>query len=141
MVGMSTGRRAYDLLRGFVNTEWERIRGVEDRDAINELNAPYFAAGRTASASDPQETVREANPEEAKAWAKRILGTPEGADFTEVRKAFEKLNSRSDPSKFPAGSPEARQASEIQSKVRQAYAILTEDMDATEKRFKSLEID
>jgi hypothetical protein len=57
-----------------------------------------------------------------------------------VRKAFARFNKRSDPANFPAGSAEATQATEIQKRVHWAFGVLTENMDATEKRFKSLEI-
>ena len=136
---MSNGRRAYDLLRGYVNQEWERIRGVEDRDAVNELNHSLsIDAIASKRSSAVEEDASDLSPKE---WAYKILGVTPTADFTEIRKAFERLNSRADPSKFPAGTPEARQASDIQRRVQQAYAILAEGFDTNEKRFKSLEID
>lgn len=135
---MSTGRRAYDVLRGYVNQEWERIRGVDDKDAAAELRESANLASIRIERSVTVEQTTIADPQE---WARRILGVSATADFAEIRKAFERLNSRSDPSKFPAGSHEARQASDIQHRVQQAYAILTEGIDSTEKRFKSLEIE
>lgn len=136
---MGSGRRAYDLLRGYVNQEWERIRGVDDHDATTELNESLSVTStRIERSVTIQQEIVTVNPQE---WARRILGVNESADFTGIRQAFEKLNTRSDPSKFPAGSPEAQQASEIQLRVQQAYAILTDAIDSTEKRFKSLEID
>jgi len=136
---MSTGRRAYDVLRGYVNQEWERIRGVEDKDAFGELNSPVEVTSvRVERSVTIEQEVITSNPED---WARRILGVGPTADFSEIRKAFERLNTRSDPSKFPAGSAESKQASDIQHRVQRAYAILTESIDTTEKRFKSLEID
>ncbi len=136
---MSSGRRAYDLLRGYVNQEWERIRGVEGKDAEDELHE----ALRSNSVQFDRKTTSEPAPApvDPDAWARKILGVSANAEFTEIRAAFERLNSRSDPSKFPAGSQEAAQASEIQQRVRKAYAILSEGVDTTEKRFRSLEID
>ena len=136
---MSTGRRAYDMLRGYVNQEWERIRGVDDKDAEAELRESLSI--NAIKAERTEVITRPATPEEARTWAMKILGIADGSDFTEIRKAFERLNTRSDPTKFPVGSPEAKQAGEIQAKVRQAYTILTDEIDSTEKRFKSLEID
>jgi DnaJ-domain-containing protein 1 len=136
---MGNGRRAYDLLRGYVNQEWERIRGVDDKDALTELNESVsITSTRVERSVTIQQEIIAVNPPD---WARRILGVSPTADFTEIRQAFEKLNTRSDPSKFPAGSAEAQQASEIQLRVQQAYAILTDAIDSTEKRFKSLEID
>jgi len=136
---MSTGRRAYDVLRGYVNQEWERIRGVDDKDAISELNESVEVTSVRVerSVTIEQETVST----DPQGWARRILGVAPEADFSEIRKAFERLNSRADPTKFPVGTAEARQATDIQRRVQQAYAILTDGIDTTEKRFKSLEID
>jgi DnaJ-domain-containing protein 1 len=136
---MDTGRRAYDILRGYVNQEWERIRGVDDKDAESELNAAMVTAKLRANRNEQPEP--EPIVDDPQEWAHRILGVAPTADFAEVRKSFERLNSRADPSKFPVGSPEARQASEIQQRIQRAYAILAEGVDTTEKRFKSLEID
>ena len=136
---MSTGRRAYDVLRGYVNQEWERIRGVDDKDAITELDeAGTVSSIRIERSVTVEQQIYTTDPQD---WARRILGVTANADFSEIRKSFEKLNTRADPSKFQAGSPEAKQASDIQRRVQQAYAILAEGVDTTEKRFKSLEID
>jgi preprotein translocase subunit Sec63 len=139
MIRMSTGRRAYDMLRGYVNQEWERIRGVDDKDAEAELRDSMSI--NSIQIERTEVITRAATPEETRAWAMKILGISEASEFTEIRKAFERLNTRSDPANFPAGSPEAKQAGEIQAKVRQAYSLLTDEIDSTEKRFKSLEID
>jgi hypothetical protein len=135
---MSTGRRAYDLLRGYVNSEWDRIRGVEDDAATQEL-AEGLENPTLRRPTDPtREPISE--PADRMALARKILGVPEGATFAQVRTAFERINRRADPSNFPAGSPEATQASEIQRRVQWAYGVLTDGMDTTEKRFRSLEI-
>ena len=136
---MSTGRRAYDVLRGYVNQEWERIRGVDDKSAEAELN--HSLSINAIRVERPASVETETVAIDSEIWARRILGVDIAADFSAIRAAFERLNTRSDPSKFPAGSPEAKQAAEIQARVQQAYAILTEGIDSTEKRFKSLEID
>jgi hypothetical protein len=138
---MSTGRRAYDLLRGYVNTEWERIRGVEDDSAERELNEAlgdpaYARYGRTAEASHYEVTIL---TDEEK--ARQVLGVSTTASFEEIRKAFDRLNERSDPAKFPEGSLEAQHAAEIRSRVHRAFRILSDKFDSTETRFKSLEID
>jgi len=88
----------------------------------------------------PQETA----PEPAwdkKAYARKLLGVSEGCSFADLRKAFLRLNKRSDPANFPAGSAESDKAADIQRKVNWAYGVLTEDMDATEQRFRTLELD
>jgi hypothetical protein len=138
---MSTGRRAYDLLRGYVNREYDRIRGVDFEDAERELNDSLrgYVPPKTTSpkpAPTPEEQI--ASREDR---ARRILGLNSGASFDEVRKAFERLNKRGDPSRFPADSVEREHAAAIQKSVQWAYGVLTANVDMIEKRFRSLEIE
>jgi hypothetical protein len=136
---MSTARRAYDLLRGYVHEEWERIQGLERADALDELQDAIDASKPTYK--PPAERAERRTVEDATTLARGILGVPAGASFSEVRKNFERLNTRSDPSRFPANSPEASEAAEIQKRVHWAYSILCEGVDDTQKRFSSLEIE
>ena len=135
---MSTARRAYDLLRGYVHQEWERIQGLEHSDALEELDRAIDATrtDHVPPRSDPVKAVQD-----AKTVAREILGVGPNDSFTEIRKACEKLNKRSDPTRFPTDSAAAKEAAEIQRKVHWAYSILSEGIDGTEKRFRSLEID
>lgn len=140
---MSTAKRTYDILRGYVNREWDRIQGIELTDAERELSdaldnpapRPRPATGAAVETIDADTSASEV------AIARRILGVDEGASFAEVRTAFDRVVKRTDPVNFPAGSPEAQQAAEIHRRVHRAYDILTEGMDATEKRFRTLEIE
>lgn len=135
---MSMGRRAYDLLRGYVNREWDRIRGVEESDAYRELEA----ATKTPHGGDIPSTSSDSMPaHDPKGFARSVLGVGEKATFAEIRRAFERLSRRSDPANFPAGSNEQRQAAEILKRVNWAYRVLTEDANEVEKRFGSLEIE
>lgn len=132
---MGIGNRAYNILRGYVGREWDRIQGVESSTAEQELldYSPPPASSPTIATH--------ATPEDRTTHARRLLGVSATASFGEVRKAFERLSERSDPKNFPAGSEEARQAEEIQKRVNWAYQTLTASVDATEKRFRTLEID
>jgi hypothetical protein len=134
---MSVGKRAYDMLRGYVNQEWERIQGVDLDQAKRELDAAMDMPRPIGEKS----STPPAPPMDPKERARQILGVNSDADFTAIRQAFEKLNTRSDPTKFPESSTERSQASDIQKRVCWAYDQLTDGMDATEVRFKSLEID
>ena len=144
---MSTGRRAYDLLRGYVNTEWDRIHRVEDDPASKELAESLLKPNPIKSTSTPKgETTTEPgpsaqSPEERCDLARRILGVEGTTKYIEVRRAYERINRRADPSRFPDGTPESRQAAQIQKRVQWAYAVLCETFDTTEKRFQSLEIE
>lgn len=133
---MSVGKRAYDIMRGYVNREWERIKDLDRAYAEQELDDPV--ARPAPPASQPQAPVSSVDPKER---ARELLGVGPEAAFDEIRRAFERLNKRSDPAKFPAGSSEAVQAADIQRRVNWAYQVLTENVDVTEKRFKSLEIE
>jgi len=136
---MSTGKRAYDLLRGYVNHEWDRLRGVEMSDAERELadamDNPVAQPSRSHTSVPSHVTLTDTE------LARQILGVGPGATFAEIRQAFDRVRKRADPSRFPEGSAEAIQASEINQRVHRAYAILSEGVDSTEKRFRSLEID
>lgn len=134
---MSSGRRAYDILRSFVNTEWERIRGIDYDKALEELNSPPVDSSSTSSLDQlPSPT-----PPDPMSTARSVLGVPEDASFEDIRKAFERLSSRSEPTRFTAGSEEQVHATQIQARVNWAYKLLTAEVSTTEKRFKSLEID
>ncbi|MDX2064765.1 MAG: hypothetical protein SFX74_03375 [Fimbriimonadaceae bacterium] len=140
---MSTGKRAYDLLRGYVNREWDRIQGV-DRDAAERelFDAASVGPSVPATPVEPDregfEMVARAND---RARAASILGVSLTDGFEVVHKAYDRLNKRSDPGNFPAGSAEAAHALEIRQRVQWAFRLLTDGMDQTERRFRSLEID
>lgn len=133
---MNVGKRAYDILRGHMTREWDRIHGITLDEAESELQQaienPVVARNAAAPKIAPVDT-----PERARL----VLGVAADADFATVQAAFERLVQRSNPANFPDGSFESHQAAEIQRRVQQAYALLTENMDSTERRFRSLEID
>lgn len=131
-------RRAYDLLRGYVGREWDRIKDIEWAEAAKELLVP---AGEPAQAEPATDTPAPTPPTDYKAVARQVLGVKPEDDFATVRKAFERLNGRTNPSLFPAGSDEAAQAAKLREKVTWAYQFLTAGMDDTQKRFGSLEIE
>jgi hypothetical protein len=137
---MSTGRRAYDLLRGYINHEWERIQGVYEDSAEKELNDAIDGPlpRKPTEGTDPAYEVVVLTQEEK---ARQILGVAPNASFEDIKKAFDKLNERSNPSNFPGDTAEAEQAAEIRSRIYKAYRILADKFDPTETRFKSLEIE
>ncbi len=134
---MSVGRRAYDLMRGYVNREWDRIKGVEFESAERELQD---ALEKPTERKLDLEGMPEAVQLDRQLTASKILGVPINAPYAEIHKAFERLRKRSDASNFPSGSSEAAQAIEIQRRVQWAYGVLTEGMDVTERRFRNLEV-
>ena len=138
---MSVPRRAYDLLRGYIGREYERIQSVDFDGAAKELKEAFQNPMKPGETPPPPVKVRAAPPVDRRAQALAVLGVPNDADFGAIRTAYERLNRRSDPANFPRGSQEATQAGEIQGRVQAAYRILADQADATEVRFKSLEIE
>lgn len=125
------------MMRGYVNREWDRIKGVEFDSAERELQeALEQPTPRKLDLSEMDEAI----VVDRQLTASKILGVPINAPYAEVQKAFDRLKKRSDGSNFPSGSSEAAQAIEIQRRVQWAYGVLTEGMDITQKRFRSLEI-
>lgn len=139
---MNGAKRAYDTLRGYVNREWERLQGVDDpSEAERELDDLTTAPRREpVSTSDAGGKIYSTTMSQEEI-ARQVLGVRNGATFAEIRTSFDRIVKRTDPANFPAGSAEASQAIEIHRRVHRAYAILTESMDATEKRFRTLEIE
>lgn len=146
---MSEAKRAYDLLRGYVNREWDRIKGLEMLDALKELDSPLTdkqakilekeGGGRDSSGSLDAETADgEGNYD---VTARLILGVHANATFKEIRHAFEKISRRSQPEQFAEGSEEAEHAQQLLRRATWAYHFLTKDMSATDKRFQSLELE
>ena len=133
---MSLGRRAFNMLRGYVNQEWERIQGLDRASALEELDSPSHEVSKDKPSSEV-----DVPEEELTAVARRVLGVADQADFETIRKAFERLSRRSDPSQFPSGSEEQSQAAKILARVNWAYRVLTADVSDVEKRFRSLEIE
>lgn len=132
---MSVGKRAFDIMRAKVNQEWDRLQSLgtspEERELQEAIDRPTIPVA--AEPSMPHVTTPER--------ARQVLGIDANADFATTQAAFERLVQRSNPANFPEGSREARQAADIQRQIQQAYSILTENMDSTERRFRSLEID
>lgn len=145
---MRAGRRAYNLLRGYINREWDRIKKWERQDALRELDAATYKRKRfetrsaTETEAEPERTVlyvpEGTTPMEA---ARHVLGVDEDATFREIHHKFAKLNRRTKPMNLEHGSDERRQAADIQRKIHWAYRTLTADMSDAEKRFGSLEIE
>jgi hypothetical protein len=140
---MGEGRRAYDLLRGYVNREYDRIRGVDLDNAERELNDSlqgYMPPTKTTTTPTSADQTSEP-PLSREERARRILGVEPDAPFDDIRRSFERLNKRGDPSRFPPASPEREHAASIQKSVQWAYGVLTANVDVIEKRFRSLEIE
>lgn len=145
---MGTTRRAYDLLRGYVNREYDRIRGVDFDDAERELNESlegYMPPKKVSSPAQNSTPAQQVDAAQIAATredrARKILGVAPEATFDDIRRAFERLSKRGDPNRFPNNSVEREHAATIQKSVQWAYSVLTANIDSVEKRFRSLEIE
>ena len=145
---MSEAKRAYNLLRGYVNREWERVKGIDMIDALRELDAPLTdkqaEMKEKASGSTGQPKVqmpKEGEEENYEATARTILNVHANATFREIRHSFEKISRRSQPENFEEGSEEAKHAQVVLRRATWAYNFLTKNVSSSEKRFKSLEFE
>ncbi len=136
---MSEARRFYNIFRGYVNREWERIQGLERTLAEAELDAPVSGAVEPPRPTPVEEMAL--TGEEARRRARQVLGVADDASYTEVRQAYQRLNKRSQPGSFTPGTEEERHSALIQRKIQWAYQILSEGASGLERRFGSLEID
>lgn len=137
---MSTGKRAYDILRSYVHGEWDRIRGNDYSQALEELDTISHRESSEETVTRVVSTDKLPQEEQVK-LARTILGVQDGSSFEEIRAKFENLNKRSDPTQFPAQSSEQTEAEAIRRRLYWAYRKLTEGYSESEKRFRSLEID
>lgn len=131
---MSGAKRAYDIFRGYMGEALDRIQSSDASRAQAELATdPVSVAPRrwTPPSPSPMDPLR----------ARDYLGVSDTASPSEIQRAFEALDKRADPSRFPVGSEDARKVQEIQDRVRWAYGILSANFDPTEQRFGGLEID
>jgi len=127
------------MLRGYVNHHMDRIRDVDLSAAWDELNETV--SGPKTTSRETETTTTTPEPVDQKQIARRILGVKDDADFDTVRKAYERLRKRSDPTNFPEGTDERKTAQELFQRIELAYRILSADFTAIDKRFKNLEIE
>ena len=132
---MSTGRRAYDIVRGYVNHGWDRVAGV-DAEAEAELRtAMENPAPPTPSAPLPPPMTVET--------ARRLLGVEEGTSARGVEKAYDDLMKAISPERFTADVQALARAKELGSRLRMAreLARASAKSDPITDRFSGLEIE
>jgi hypothetical protein len=146
---MKDAQRVVNVLRSYIGREWERVKEIEKQLARDELNQATATPGGQRPASPPAvpstsapaasgSSLTEADLDRQ---ARAILGVEPYADFPTIRKAYEKLEKRSRPGKFPEGSPESNVAAALRARVDWAFKFLSRHASEVEKRFSSLEID
>ena len=132
---MSTGRRAYDIVRGYVNHGWDRVSGI-DEGAEAELRAAMEAPTPTTPSAPP-------SPPMTVEVARRLLGVEPTASAREVERAYDDLVRAIDPDRFTADPQAAARAKELGSRLRMARELSRANApsDPITDRFSGLEID
>lgn len=144
---MSEVKRAINYgkaMVGHFKQEWDRISAVDAIDAERELNEALEGPVATNSPTPTPSAPVAKEPEVALSsleQARKILGVTEATGFSETKKIYERILKRADPTRFPEGSLESAQAATLRRRVEWAYHVISESVDATERRFGSLEID
>ncbi|MBX3096544.1 MAG: hypothetical protein KF812_06760 [Fimbriimonadaceae bacterium] len=137
---MSDAGRFYNVLRAYVGREWERVKDLDRKLALEELEqASPSSTPRVPT--DPPTTKNPLSEEELEAQARKILGVELEDDFSIVRRQFDRLNERSKPENFPDNSPEREVAKQLHARVKWAFTYLSRNVSETTRRFGSLEID
>jgi len=133
---------------------WERaqakIKAAQSANqAANELRsaAPPPPATRQIFEQSPQENEQPQSAPQpspstnALAAAYKVLDVPPGSDLQTVQKAYQDLQKRADPSKFPEGTKDRKLAQDILRRVNAAYMVLANTLTtASDDRFDRLEL-
>ena len=145
---MSTGKRAYRLLKAYLSRESDRVDDVLESSAAKELK-DFLKPGGTAqqkpkattASSAPHPVEKKDSSEMDETTAYRVLNLPPHCTLSELKAAYKRLSERSLPSHFPEDSEERKIAAKLHLRVQQAYDILLPKHDKRLKRFRSLEVD
>ncbi|MCL6536384.1 MAG: J domain-containing protein [Armatimonadetes bacterium] len=144
---MALGRRITRLMKAHWGELVERVEQVireetAESAAAQELQDALDPTRRFETPDAPAGSARAAQTgETAISRAYRVLGLPDGAGLAEVRRAYRDLIARSDPTRFPDGSPERAKAEQIRQRIEQAYQTLLLHLDHTAQRFRNLQTD
>ena len=132
---MSSGRRAFDIARAYVNHGWDRLATV-DNDAESELReALEKPVPQTPAAPPPPPMTVDV--------ARRLLDVDANASAQQVQKAYDELAKAVDPARFKADPQAAARAKELSSRLRVAMELAKASAkdDPLADRFSGLEID
>ncbi|MCS7190542.1 MAG: J domain-containing protein [Fimbriimonadales bacterium] len=143
---MALSKRITRLMRAHWGELLERVESVlreeeAERAAAQELHEVLQSPNVEASSPASTQATPKPAPATELSRAYRVLGLPENADLSAVRRAYRELIARSDPSRFPENSPEREKAAQIQQRIEQAYQTLLLHLDHTAQRFRHLSVD
>lgn len=141
---MSEFERAFNIGRGYFDRAKDAILGGASADSVAEaeLNAALSSETLTTQIEINQaemqlrEELTMMNEDEARL----VLGIDRSANYSGIKAQYDKFVSRI--TEFEKAYPGKKAiAARERRRIERAYAILSKDADATEKRFGSLEID
>ncbi|MFQ3610547.1 MAG: J domain-containing protein [Fimbriimonadales bacterium] len=137
---MSLGKRVSRITKAYINHHWERIEAIlGEQEARASAEQELLETGRPTESAPAKSPTRPAESELSRAY--RVLGLQEGADLNAVRHAYRDLSQRSDPNRFPEGTPERERAQQIHEHVERAYQTLLKHLDRSSERFRNLMTD
>ncbi len=138
---MSTARRAYDILRGYVSHGWEQFQGTPEGDAERELREAIEQP--IASAPKPEPQTKPEGPTSAVSveMARRLLDLGPEATSKQIDAAHERIRKAADPDRFPSGSDARARAVHLTRLIDAAKRVLCDNLDPTIRRFEGLEIE
>lgn len=131
------------LVSGYISREYDRIKDLELFQASQEMEQSSGPAAYSERLNTPKESAPKValTPEEKVELARKIFEVPTDATYEQIRKSYETLMAKSDPSQYDPKSANYTKALDIQRKLKSYFELLTQHFSNTEKRFKSLEID
>lgn len=100
-----------------------------------QLQPEHYNFGPAAQPTD----IAPAAETDVTTTAYRIIGVPEGSAFPVVEKAVLKLRERCAPERFPEGSAEREEATQILRRIDDAFRVLKGSLGVPESRFDKLE--
>jgi hypothetical protein len=148
-VDSAAQRELNEALNSPALTAWERAQAKINatrsaNQAAQEIPTSTVPLPNTPYTPDLPPTVplSAAQPSNnALAGAYRVLDVPVGSDLLTVQKAYQELQKKADPNRFPAGSKDRQLAQDILRRVNAAYMMLANSLSATsDDRFDRLEL-
>ncbi len=143
---MALGRRITRLMRAFIEEQWERLESlVREEEAEAQARAEAMRElerdlNEHRVPAAPRPSTRPPDPVDPVRHAYKVLGLPENADLPTIRRTYRELITKSDPRRFPEGSPERAKAEQIHAQIEQAYRTLLSHLDPSADRFRDLEL-
>jgi hypothetical protein len=138
-IRMSTARRAYDVLRGYVSHGWDQLTGDEEKSANDELlqaiESPVPNLKSQSSIQAPTEAAITLDQ------ARKLFDVPPNATSQQITEVYDALRSTADLSKFTEGTDAWQRARQVSRRLDAARNILMENIDPTVRRFERLEIE